>query len=192
MRQPRQPAPLPNREISGPRLPAIHFIQWKGRGPKPAHAERHVRSSDRISIEWRVLHEFRSGAAGVSEFVREEPAPRGISRLSRAEALRLVARADCRERRRRRGGSGATDFERAHDPRLSGAPLGMGSPRRNGYRRGGRRDAAGLGVVGTAPALLRGPVRFGPAGRTLAGSRRASRSSTSLARFCSSASSRCC
>ena len=33
------------------------------------------------------------------------------------QALRLAARADCRERRRRRVASGAADFERAHDPR---------------------------------------------------------------------------
>ena len=138
----------------------------------PAHAFGAARQLARDHGLGREVAGRGSAARGPRCRRRRDGGGRGISRLSRAEALRLVARADRRERRRRRGASGAADFERAHDPRLSGAPLGMGSPRRDGCRRGGRRDAAGLGGVGTAPALLRGPVRFGPAGRTLAGARR--------------------
>ena len=138
----------------------------------PAHALGAARQLARDHGLGREVAGRGSAARGPRCRRRRDGGGRGISRLSRAEALRPVARADRRERRRRRGASGAADLERAHDPRLSGAPLGMGSPRRDGCRRGGRHHAAGLGGVGTAPALLRGPVRFGPAGRTLAGARR--------------------
>ena len=138
----------------------------------PAHAFGAARQLARDHGLGREVAGRGSAARRPRRRRRRDGGCRGLSRLSRAETLRPAARADCRERRRRRGASGAADFERAHDPRLSGAPLGVGSQRRDGCRRGGRHHAAGLGGVGTAPALLRGPVRFGPAGRTLADARR--------------------
>src|SRR4051812_32784606 len=44
----------------------------------------------RISIEWRVLHEFWSGAAGRSKFVREEPAPSRIRSSKRGRSAANV------------------------------------------------------------------------------------------------------